>query len=82
MPKEALFNRHLSDLNPIILGQEDCAPSHKFGPAVRKYVLIHFVLKGKGTFCRGEAEYSVTAGQAFIIFPSEITTYFADEKEP
>lgn len=82
MPREALSNQHFSDLNPVILGQEHCAPNHLFGPAVRKYVLIHFVVSGKGIFCRDGIEYPVSAGEAFIIFPNEITTYFADKKDP
>ena len=77
-----LTNRNLQDLNPLIAGEEVCAPSHSFGPAVRKYTLIHYVLRGKGTlFARGGV-HPVQAGQAFVILPEEITTYTADSQEP
>ena len=77
-----LTNRHLQDMNPLILGQEACEPGHRFGPAVRRYTLIHFVLKGKGIFEARGAQYEVTAGQAFLILPGEVTTYTADEADP
>ena len=77
-----LINRHLKDLNPLILGEESCLPSHRYGPTARKYTLIHFVYHGKGTFCRGGVNYPVHKGEAFIIRPGEITTYYADADDP
>lgn len=77
-----LTNRHLQDLNPLIAGEEQCDPGHSFGPAVRKYTLLHYVVSGKGTlFSRGQV-FPVSAGQVFLILPGEVTTYTADEKEP
>lgn len=77
-----LTNRGLNDLNPIIVGEEMCAPGHSFGPAVRKYTLIHYVVRGKGTlYARGQA-FPVGAGQAFLILPGETTTYTADSDDP
>lgn len=77
-----LTDRKLNDLNPLLAGEHICAPGHSFGPAVRQYTLIHYVLHGKGTFyARGNA-YTVQAGQAFIILPDEITTYRADMIDP
>ena len=77
-----LSNRNLQDLNPLIAGEESCPPGHCFGPAVRKYTLLHYVIRGKGVFyARGEA-HPVQAGQMFVILPEEVTTYQADEKDP
>ena len=39
-----------SDLNPLQFGYESCNKSHFFGPAVRTYWLIHFVVSGSGIF--------------------------------
>lgn len=77
-----LTDRKLHDLNPLIAGEEVCVPGHSFGPAVRNYTLIHYVLRGKGTlYARGGA-YPVQAGQAFVILPEEVTTYTADNDDP
>ena len=70
----ALVNRGFSDLNPLILGEEQCRPHHSYGPAVRQYTLIHFVISGNGVLEKGGNKYPVSAGQAFIILPGEITT--------
>lgn len=72
----ALVNRGFLDLNPLILGEEQCKPYHSYGPAVRQYTLIHFVISGDGILEKGGEKFPVTAGQAFIILPGEITTYY------
>lgn len=77
-----LTNRKLRDLNPLIAGEEDCAPGHSFGPAVRKYTLIHYVFRGTGVLYARGGVYPVRAGQAFIILPDEVTTYTADPDDP
>ncbi len=82
MRESMLVNRHLRELNPLQFGQEDCAPGHSFGPCIRKYTLIHYVRQGKGTLYKGGKAYPVTAGEAFIILPGEVTTYTADETDP
>ena len=77
-----LANRHFRDLNPILFGYEQCAPCHRFGPAVRQYVLLHCVERGRGVFYRAGKEYPVGAGQVFRILPGETTTYEADRDDP
>ena len=77
-----LANRHFSDLNPILLGSEQCRPSQSYGPAVRNYVLLHYVVSGKGKLVKGGKTYPINAGEAFLILPGEVTVYAADEKEP
>lgn len=81
--KETVFlNLHLQDLNPLFYGRHTCPSGHAFGPAIRKYTLIHYVTKGKGRVYKGERVYDVTAGQAFLILPGEIVTYVADLQNP
>ncbi len=63
-------------------GSEVCAPGHSFGPAVRDFYLIHYIVSGKGTFFSRQGTFSLQAGQGFIIFPGEITRYQADAKQP
>lgn len=77
-----LENLHLHDLNPRICGMEKCAPGHAFGPAVREYYLLHYVLRGHGAFLSGAQEYALKPGDLFIIRPGETTFYKADEQDP
>ena len=77
-----LTNRHFADLNPLLLGRETCAPAHAFGPAIRKYTLLHYVERGKGVLYKDGQAYAVGAGEVFLILPQEITLYRADENEP
>jgi AraC-type DNA-binding domain-containing proteins len=63
-------------------GWEECKPGYQFGPSVRDHYLIHFVAHGKGRFFADGREHSLSAGQAFIIFPEQMATYRADEMNP
>lgn len=77
-----LTNRHLLDLNPLIAGTHDCDPGYGIRPNIRKYTLIHYVFRGKGTlFARGES-YPVKAGEAFLIRQGEVANYRADVDDP
>ena len=76
------FNRHFRDLNPILCGEEVCSPGHRYGPAVRSYVLIHFVVSGCGSFIYKGNTYSVHKGEAFIVPAGEVMTYYADTLDP
>lgn len=76
------FNKGLLDLNPIIAGMSDLHPGHKWGPGSVNYVLIHKILRGRGTlYARGQI-YHLTAGDAFIIMPGEIADWIADKQDP
>ena len=77
-----LLDRGMKDLNPLIYGMQQCAPCHRYGPAVRPYYLLHYVLSGKGVFYARGQEYAVGAGEFFLICPEEVTTYEADAQEP
>ena len=77
-----LFNRLFSDINPVSCGEHRCAPGHIFGPNIRFYHLVHFVVSGKGWFSNGEKRYDLTKGQIFIIRPNQLYTYGADIEDP
>ena len=82
MKDTLLDNLHMADINPRICGVEACAPGHSFGPAGREYFLLHYVVRGKGIFRRGKREYTLQAGEIFVIRPGEVTYYEADMRDP
>ena len=71
-----------TDLTLYQFGREQCAPMLSCGPATHNHYLLHYILKGKGTYSSAGNIFPMKAGQAFLIFPGEITVYTADEKDP
>ena len=76
-----LTDRQLQDLNPLLAGDEVCAPGHSFGPAVRRYTLIHYVLEGKGIFYARGGVHPVEKGQAFLDTCSAISNMLTETEE-
>ena len=75
-------NLKFKDINPLVCGYHICTPSHGFGPAVREYYLLHYVISGKGVFQADNKQYEIEAGECFIIKPNEFTYYEADSVNP
>ena len=69
-------------INPLFLGQRQCDPGFKNGPAVRPYWLLHYVVSGSGRFWIRDKEYTVGAGNMFVIPPYAQSTYQADPEDP
>lgn len=63
-------------------GYEQCDSGHIWGPALRDHYLIHYVVSGSGTLRCNQQEYPIQAGMLFIIFPSQVASYQADETDP
>ena len=62
-------------LNLCQSGYEKCDSGYTYGPAVREFYIIHYVISGKGTLKTEDSFYQLSARQAFIIYPEEVTTY-------
>lgn len=80
-------NERYIDITLFQYGWERCKPLHSYGPATRNHYLFHFVISGKGVLYSTDSQdvthiYHLKPGQGFIIYPQQITTYMADEKEP
>ncbi len=63
-------------------GHSVTAPDHCYGPAVRPYYLIHYILTGKGEYLAGNTTYHLAAGQGFFIEPNCQTVYKSDDTDP
>lgn len=63
-------------------GLQSCNPGHFWGPGVRDHFLIHFVISGKGKYVCGGKTYNLKSGDMFLIKPSMVVHYIADENDP
>ena len=77
-----VINKGFAELNPLQAGEEMCRPLHSYGPAIRSYYLIHYVVSGKGVLEKNGERFAVTKGNAFLIRPDELCVYTADEHDP
>ena len=75
-------NAHFQELQLLHYGTEACTPGHHFGPAMRDYYKIHYVLNGKGTFEVAGKTYPLQKGQGFLIVPHSVVHYKADQDDP
>lgn len=80
-------DEHFVDLTLYQFGWERCDPLHSFGPYMRNHYLFHYVISGTGTFIGRDSsgtdhEYRVRSGDGFIIFPKQVSSYFADKTHP
>lgn len=75
-------NKKFTELNPVFLGWEYCASGHAFGPHIRDFYLIHYVVSGRGEFESPRGHYTVSGGQIFLIRPGEVTYYRASDTDP
>jgi len=82
MNSKIIINKGYRDINPKVCGYEECVPGHFYGPAVRSYWLLHFVVSGKGRFKTPRGEYFLEKNDIFIIRPSDVTYYEADGDSP
>lgn len=77
-----LLNKGFNDVNPVVCGWQECHSGHSFGPAIREYYLIHYIMEGKGFFERQGIVYKLGKGNMFLIRPHELTFYKADLENP
>lgn len=81
---EFFFNESvITDFSIVNFGHEKCLPNHSFGPQVREYYVIHYILYGKGCFKFADHNYKLSKGNFFMISPDILDPiYQADEQEP
>jgi AraC-like DNA-binding protein len=71
-----------TDLNVTCYGHQICDNTHYWGPGIRDYYLIHYVVKGSGLFKLGDNSYNLTQGDVFLIEPGVLAYYEADKDDP
>ncbi len=71
-----------TDLNVTCYGHQICDDTHYWGPGIRDYYLIHYVVKGSGLFKIGENSYNLKQGDVFFIEPGFLTYYESGKDDP
>ena len=79
---EIIINNEYKGINPVQFGHHDCDAGYGFGPAVRSYWLLHYVVSGFGYFEREGKIHKIGPGDIFVIPPYIETYYYADEEKP
>ena len=82
LKSKIIINKDYKEINPTVCGCEECEAGHFYGPAVRSYWLLHFVVSGKGVFKTLRGEYTLEKNDVFVIRPYEVTYYEADSENP
>ena len=75
-------DKKYSDVSLYECGYEKCAPGHSFGPNVRHFYLLHFVVSGKGVYHIQNKTLHIEENMCFMIPPGIETTYIANESNP
>lgn len=78
----SLMYKSNSDLSLYSAGYEECASGYSYGPKIRSYHLIHFVLYGKGELHINEHVFQLSAGDAFFIPAGKVSYYKASKDDP
>ena len=80
-----VLTAHSAGLSITTFGKSHTYPGHYYGPAMRPYYLIHYILSGKGIFqsYHGDSRtYRLHQGQGFLIEPGFVNRYESDASEP
>lgn len=80
--KHSLMYKTNSDISLYSAGFENCTPGYSYGPTIRPYHLIHFVLRGEGEFRINEHLFHLSVGDAFLIPAGKVTYYESSKTNP
>lgn len=77
-----LLYKSTSDLTIYSAGYEECSPDYSYGPRIRSYHVIHFILSGKGALHINQHIYECQEGDVFIIPAGKVSFYQASSTDP
>ena len=63
-------------------GHEQTEKNHACGPGLWPHYLLHFVLRGTGTFTSAGRVWKLSAGDAFLIIPGIVCSYKSSDDTP
>ncbi len=74
--------KELVSLSVYNVGSEKCENSFQWGPGVRDHYLIHYIVSGEGIYQVNGQTHTLSAGDAFLVYPNTEVIYRADETNP
>lgn len=74
--------KELVSLSVYNVGFQKCDPLYQWGPGIRDHYLIHYVIRGKGTYRVGDTTFPLSAGDCFLVYPNTEVIYQSDAEEP
>lgn len=69
------------DLSFVQCGRHQTEPNYVYGPLIRDFFVIHFVMKGEGSLHLNDQTYHVRAGECFIIRPYQRASYQSSSED-
>lgn len=77
-----VYDKQLPHLSPIMAGKQQCPPNYTYGPVMRRYYIIEYIIQGHGEYIVNGRSHTASSGEAFIIKPYETHILRADKDEP
>ena len=75
-------NTHEYHFSIYQIGYEKCEPTHFFGPTIRDFYVLHFLVSGKGEYQVRGRTIPLKKGDCFLVIPNEPIFYRADPEDP
>ncbi len=64
------------------VGYEKCEATHSFGPILRDFYVMHFIIDGEGYIERGNKKTALKKGDLFLVPVNELVRYYANAENP
>ena len=64
------------------IGYEECSSNHSFGPVLRDFYVLHFIVDGEGTLEINNKQEKLVKGDLFLVPKSSVCRYFANPNHP
>ncbi len=75
-------DKRLPHLSPIMAGKQHCYPNYSYGPVMRRYYIMEYIIQGCGEYIVNGRSHVANTGEAFIIKPYETHLLRADGDTP
>ena len=72
----------MPSLEVVSTGFAKCKSFFRWGPGVKSFFVLHYVVAGEGNFTVDGKTYHIQKNSTFCIFPNEEVSYAADPKHP